>query len=237
MKRITSILALSIVTASMLSVGTMSAQNVEHQVRVGVAAGANYNFLQADAQEFIGNSGDAMFASTDYSNMEGPGIYAGIVVEYDFSNVVGVHVRGMFDERCVSKSEGSSELTTHLIYASFEPAVRLTLSSPLRLHMLAGPSISFPVQAAFDYSTSRSEAPVDAESVEMNNVNDVAVGGWVGFGMDIALGNAASAWYVTPFVEGSYIHDQKEADVKPAGFDTVWSTVSARAGIQVKLGL
>jgi hypothetical protein len=209
---------------------TASAQQSDRQqVRIGIAAGANYNYVEASAQQFIGNTGDASFSTSDFSDGTGPGIYAGIVA--------GVHLRGTFDERCVSQTAGSAELTSHLIYASIEPAVRINLSAPLRLHMLAGPSVSFPINAQFDYNGSQSESGRDMESVEMNNVNDVVFGGWVGFGMDISLGQANGSWFVTPFVEGSYVYDQKEADIRPAGFDNVWSTISGRAGVQLKLGL
>ena len=74
---------------------------------------------------------------------------------------------------------------------------------------------------------------------DLRNVRDVSAGAWGGFGWDIALnpGSRSLWWYLTPFVEGSWLYDQKKADAPLSEPDKAWTTLTARAGVQVKLGL
>jgi hypothetical protein len=242
MKRSSLRLAVPIATSAiLLSFAAAFAQVAPTDVpplRVGVNVGMNYNYVDVGLQHFIDIPSDPGFAALDFSKADGPELYGGIVGEYDFNEYFGVQLRGVYDARCVEKSVAGSDLSVRIGYVGIEPGFRATFAGPLRFYAVAGPSIHFNVMKEYDYTSSSHEGR-DLQGIEMNNVNDVRYGGWIGFGLDIPLNQSASgpALFLTPFIEGSYLFDQKKVDVpQPAPFDDRWDTMTLRFGLQLKSG-
>lgn len=206
------------------------------QWRFGILGGVNYNYVEAPLQRYIYIGSDPFFTARDYTKASEIVPFGGVFAEYIFNRVLGVGLRASYDDRTVSKEVGGSTITPRIGYIAIEPALRLNIYSGL--HFNAGPSVNIPVRHVYDYTPVGNESGGPADDADLENMRDVSIGAWGGFGYDIPLNNGALRWYLTPFVEGSWLYDQKDADpalgnVEP---DKKWTTLTARAGIQVKLG-
>lgn len=224
-------IASAVVVSAMTSV---FAQNTS-SLRVGLLGGVNYNYVDAATQNFVQIPGDPTFTLNDFSGASSLGGYGGIMGEYLFNDLIGVSLRASFDARCVEKEDGDAKFTPHLWYVSVEPGVRVNLGLP-ELHANVGGTVGINMLAQYDYAPGSFEGAQDVEGVDMENVNDVAFGAWAGLAYDFRLSAETSSLglYVTPFAEGSYMFDQKEADVTLEE-DEMWNTLTVRGGVQVKL--
>lgn len=222
-------------TAPVLTGNSAYAQECNHELRVGIIGAANYNYVDAPMQNFVKVTDNPSFANHDFSKADAFEAYYGIMGEYLFNDMIGVTLRAAVDARCVEKEDNGSTFTPRLVYINIEPGVRVNLGMP-ELHAKAGATVAIKGSAEYDYSPRSGEQAQNIEGAEMDNVRDVAFGTWLGFGYDIRLNDKASdiGWYVTPFVEGNYLFDQKEADVDLVE-DTMWNTLTGRAGVELKV--
>jgi hypothetical protein len=211
------------------------AQGSSCPLRVGIIGAANYNYVEAPTQEFIKVPNNTSFASHDFSKSGGFEAYYGIMGEYLFNDLIGAELRATVDARCVSKDDNGSTFTPRLVYVNIEPGVRVNLGMP-ELHAMAGATVAIKGSAKYDYTPRSGEETQEVTGVKMDNVNDVAYGAWLGFGYDIRLNDRRSdiGWYVTPFVEGNYLFNQKKADVALTE-DRNWNTLTGRAGVELKV--
>ncbi len=219
--------------ATGLAWNTAHAQGSQSTLRLGIIGAANYNYVDAPTQKFVDVAGDQNFAGHDFSQAGGFEAYAGIAGEYMFDDLIGATLRATFDARCVEKEDDGSTFTPRLLYVSIEPGVRVNLGMP-ELHGMVGGTVAVKASAEYDYTPRAGEQTRTIEGAELQNVNDVAFGAWAGVGYDIRIGDKASAvnWFVTPFVEASYLFDQKEADVAMADEES-WNTLTGRAGVKL----
>jgi hypothetical protein len=95
--------------------------------------------------------------------------------------------------------------------------------------------VAIKAKAEYDYKTNDAEVASEVSGVKLNNVRDVAYGAWANIGYDISLGQTPCGigLFATPFVEGSYLFDQKQSDV-PMQDNKWWNTLTVRAGVQIK---
>lgn len=229
-------LAMCALAATTVAIGTSAhAQESRNVVRVGIVGAANYNYVNAPTQNFVKVADNPNFASHDFSKAGGFEAYYGIMGEYLFNDMIGVTLRAAVDARCVEKEDNGSTFTPRLVYVNIDPGIRVNMGMP-ELHAMAGATVAIKGSAEYDYSPRAGEQVREIEGAEMENVRDVAFGAWLGVGYDIRLNDKSSdiGWYVTPFVEGNYLFDQKKADVDLVE-DTMWNTLTGRAGIQLKV--
>lgn len=211
------------------------AQSSNEGLRVGIIAGANYNYVDAPTQKFVQTPANGNFTSRDFSGTSGFEVYTGLVGEYLFNDMLGVTLRASYDARCTEKEDNGATFTPRMLYVSIEPGLRVNLGMP-ELYVMAGGTVAITADAKYDYTPASGEPVQKVTDGELKNVEDVAFGGWLGFGYDIRMNDKRDniGWYITPFVEGSYLFDQKDPDVA-MDEDKLWNTLTGRAGVQVKV--
>jgi hypothetical protein len=215
------------------AVTTAVAQSSEG-LRIGILGGINYNYLDVAMQEFVTIPGNTNFTLHDFSQGSEFTGFGGISGEYLFDDMIGAMLRTTFDYRCLSKEDNGSTFTPHLAYVTVEPGVRVNLVVP-ELHAMAGGTVAFRVLSEYDYTGGNFEGNRDVNDAPLENVRDVVFGAWAGFGYDIGL---EAPWgekgmFITPFVEGSYLFDQKNPD-RPLPEEKYWNTLTVRGGVQIK---
>jgi hypothetical protein len=213
------------------------------EVRVGSIAGFNWNYVDAEAQDYIeapeGSSlgGHVFRKSTAFSR------FGGIQADYDFSEILGVHARLAYDDRFITNHNTGADFNARLSYLSFEPALRLTNSAQTRIFLMAGPSIHFNLGRSYDFiPTASGDVPI--RNGEIEYAASTVFGVWVSLGMDIPLSvdQHGVGLYITPFFDDSYIFNQVAWDsedhpVTPGEEDEYshqWYTVTLRGGLGIK---
>ena len=229
----TSFVAAAVTAAAFTLMGSsVQAQVCDNVMRIGVIGAVNYNYVDAPTQKFVTVASDATFANHDFSKAGMVEAYYGLVGEYLFNDVIGATLRATVDARCVEKEDKGSTFTPRLLYINIEPGVRVNLGMP-ELHAMAGATVAIKGSAKYDYTPASGEPAQKVEGAEMQNVRDVSIGAWLGFGYDIRIGDKRSdiGWFVTPFVEGNYLFDQKKPDAPLT--DEKWNTLTGRAGVKL----
>lgn len=211
------------------------------KLRFGAFGGLNYNFVGAGYQELRAVPGEN-FQVFKLNDGTGLGPYIGLIGEYNSGDILGVQVRLSYDYRggeLFDTTGGmNNKFGANISYFNVEPGLRVNLGNP-DLHVALGPSIGFTIDHSYDYDPEDDNVPA-VEGQEIDKWNNVAIGVWGGLAYDINLSDAGSTskWYLTPFLEGTWIFDQRKSDIPDLqdNVDDVWSTVTARAGVQLKWG-
>jgi outer membrane protein OmpA-like peptidoglycan-associated protein len=215
--------------------------------RFGVFGGMNFNIVGAGSQELqgIGTNFSAPHNNgvDDIIDGTGLGLYGGGLVEYNSGQTFGGHLRIGLDDRRVKFNDwdvpdaSSTRFSARMTYVSVEPSLRVNLGSP-DFHMLVGPLLSFKVSTKYDYVPGRDETSPAIADQEIPGTNDFTYGLSGGFGYDININSKSASstrWYLTPFVEASYMMDQRD-NTRDADRNDTWVTTSIRGGFQVKFG-
>jgi hypothetical protein len=225
--------ALAFASALAMMVTPSALAQCSQGLRIGILGGVNFNYVDAPTQQFVQVPGNAAFAGHDFSKAYLFDGYFGLSAEYQFTDLIGATHRTTYDARCVSKEDNGSKFTPQIVYVSIEPAVRLNLGMP-ELHALLGGTVAVKAHTEYDYSPHESEVMREVKGADLANVRDVAFGAWGGFGYDVRLPDMAPGigWYMTPFLEASYLFDQKKPDV-PMQDDRWWNTLTVRGGIRL----
>ncbi len=231
--------------ALLLGVPVISmAQNDEPNapVRFGIFAGANYNSATVGGN--AGYSLPAQITPTPPALPDGQGFgpYAGLMFEYNSApdGFLGFQTRLGYDNRKVTLDppDANGEVDATISYWAIEPALRFNLGGN-NMHLTVGPGLQILEANSFDYNL---PGVSEVDNVENGRLNEVAYSLWGGFGLDIPLGTMSdngTRWYLTPFLEGSWLVDQLDTDFE-FGSDSThnnWSTVTVRAGLQLKFGI
>lgn len=203
--------------------------------RFGIFGGAAHNHLDAPMQRFVAIPSDPSFQSRDYSKSLGLAPYGGILGEYLPGGIFGIGLRLAYDDRSLSKDAGTTTFAPQIAYLSIEPSLRLNIYEGLHLNL--GPAFSIPIRHVYDYTPATGDAGGKIDDADLENMNDLCTGAWGGIGYDIPLnGGGDSRWHLTPFIDLSWLFDQKKPDVSQNDFSRSWTTGTGRAGVQVKLG-
>jgi outer membrane protein OmpA-like peptidoglycan-associated protein len=216
--------------------------------RFGVFGGMNFNIVGTGSQELQGIGTNFSAANTttgtnDIIDGTGLGLYGGGLVEYNSGKLLGAKLRVGLDDRRVRFNDWdvpdatSTRFSARMTYVSVEPSLRLNLGSP-DFHMIAGPLLSFKVATKYDYVPGRDETTPAVADQEIPNTNSFTYGVSGGFGYDININSKSTSgtkWYLTPFVEASYMMDQRD-NTRPADRNDTWVTTSIRGGFEIKGG-
>jgi outer membrane protein OmpA-like peptidoglycan-associated protein len=217
--------------------------------RFGAYGGMNFNIVGTGAQTLQGIGTEFAQANVNGANdiIDGTGLgyYFGLMTEYVGSGMLGGQLRLGVDDRRVNFNDwdvtnpsGETRFSAHMTYFSVEPLLRLNLGSPA-FHMTAGPLLSFKIATKYDYVPGRDETSPAIVGGDIPNTNSFTYGVSGGFGYDININSKSSSstrWYLTPFVEASYMMDQRKNNDRPTDRNDTWVTTSIRGGFQLKFG-
>lgn len=226
---------LAIVTVAILSAVSAGYAQGYEGFRVGLYGGVNFNYVDAATQRFVDVPGNPGFSTHDFSGSSDFVAMGGIVGEYIVNDLFGLALRAGYDSRCVTQEVDGSRFTPHLTYITLEPALRINIGMP-EFHFLGGGTIGVNVLNEYDYSPKIGEGASEVIDADLMHASDFVFGAWGGFGYDLRITGAILPFdfVVTPFIEGSYLFDQKEPDVATSE-DLKWETFTARGGLQLKL--
>jgi outer membrane protein OmpA-like peptidoglycan-associated protein len=218
--------------------------------RFGVYGGMNFNIVGTGAQTLEDIATTPQFGqphtngTDDVIDGTGLGFYAGAMAEYNSGGLLGGQLRVGLDDRRVNfndwdvdNPQDQTRFSARMTYVSVEPLLRLNLGNP-NFHLTAGPLLSFKVATKYDYigrDETDSAAITDAE-ISRTNAFTYGVSG--GLGYDILMNSKSTGrtrWYLTPFVEASYMMDQRER-AEGGDRNDSWVTTSIRGGFQIKFG-
>jgi len=254
MKRMTSGLLASLSGSALLAIGgVMNAQAQQMYDgapwRFGAFGGMNFNIVGTGAQtlSLIGNEEFAqqhVNGRTDIIDGTGLGFYYGLLAEYNSGALLGGQLRVgiddrrvMFNDWDVTSPTTETRFTARMTYVSVEPMIRVNLGNP-NFRLLAGPLLSFKVATKYDYTPGRDETSPAIVDQTIDGTNSFTYGVSGGFGYDILLNSKSTGstkWYLTPFVDASYMMDQRKND-RPTDRNDTWVTTTIRGGVELKFG-
>jgi len=240
MKRRTSTLLTAIAVALAAFTVTANAQDDAAEIRFGFHGAVNFNMVGAGAMNLARLTPSFSFIEEDLSDGQGFAPYFGAIAEYTSGDILGAALRVSVDQRTAEMEDGSSRIfTARMSYVTVEPGMRFNLGSP-NFSLSAGPALAVKLASKYDYDFNGEDNQPDIAGQQINNVNNVAFGIWGDFGYDIEVrgGEGHTPIYVSPFLGVNWLVDQRKSDMTEIQDerDDVWSTVTARAGLQVKFG-
>jgi outer membrane protein OmpA-like peptidoglycan-associated protein len=229
-----SIAMLFCIASLTLTAQTTSGVDDGLRFRIGLLGGGSYNYVAADAGNFINVAGDPGFPLLDFSKSDGFAPFGGLLMEFPPNRFFSAYLRAIYDDRSVTGKPSGAEMDVRLAYIAIEPGLRINLPGN-NLHMMIGGSALFNITDKFSYRPDGGEGSVTVENADLVNVNEAAFGVWGGFGYDIRLNpdSRGPGWLVTPFVEASYLFDQFSQPID--GGSEKWNTLTARGGIAVTM--
>ncbi len=197
-------------------------------------AGLGYQLLsQPNGQNFV-----------PFVRNDGTGIapFFGLFGEYNSTSFWGAQLRINYDSRNASivddqtNPSSPSKFDTYLSYLTFEPLFRIHFTKRPGLHAFAGPLLALNLSKTIKQTSTPATGDLD-----LPGAVGFTYGVTTGFGYDIPISERKNdqQFFLSPFVEFSYIVNQRETSF-PAfqnSFDDVWSTPSIRGGVRLTLGL
>lgn len=222
--------------------------------RFGLFGGLNFNILGLGAQtiEGIGTQftqpnavSGRLTGENDVVDGTGLGFYFGAMTEYQPGGLLGGQLRVGVDDRRgkmndydIANSTEQIRFSARMTYLSVEPLLRINIGDA-GFHAVAGPLLSFKIASKFDYDSTRDETDPSIVDQEIQGAKGFTFGVSGGFGYDILMNSKSTSntrWYLTPFVEASYMLDQMETDFAGQNRNDAWVTTSLRGGFQLKFG-
>ena len=245
MKRI----LLLIVVFAIAGVSLAQAQNNSPSVpwRFGAHVGANINMSGVGYSSWLRADERPAGSFIPYVRNDGNGLglYLGLNAQYNFLDWLGVQARLSYDMRSLTANDDQSytkldgtnfddEYCFNIGLINFEALAKLYLGD--RFHFTGGGGLGFKMDSYYTYKLDGQES----HGSEVDIPGSALVGSFVGgFGYEIPLGNTASdpQWFLTPFVEASYMVGMREVDFEfQSGFADGLSILTVRAGIEVAMG-
>lgn len=245
-----------LIVALLLPLSSATAQTTGYDGavwRFGAFGGLNFNILGLGAQtvegigtQFTQPNSDPTFITGENDVIDGTGLgfYFGLMTEYNPGGLLGGQLRVGVDDRRgkmndydIPNSDDQIRFSARMTYLSIEPLLRINLGSP-DFHMVVGPLLSFKIASKFDYNETDETDPAIADE-EIPGAKDFTFGVSGGLGYDILMNDKSTSstrWYLTPFLEGSYMIDQKENTFAGQNRNDTWVTTSIRGGFQLKFG-
>jgi len=240
-----------LVLAALFAVGIATSANAQQSSpwRFGIFGGMNFNIVGTGAQTLqgIGTEFDQAHqnGTTDIIDGTGLGFYTGLMGEYNPGGLLGAQLRAGLDDRRVGFNDwdvtdpsGNTRFSARMTYFSVEPLLRVNLGSP-DFHMTVGPLLSFKVSTEYDYIPGRDETSPGIKTGDIPNTSSFTYGVGGGFGYDININSKSASgtrWYLTPFIDASYMMDQRKNNDRPTDRNDTWVTTSIRGGFQLKFG-
>lgn len=208
----------------------------EPVMRYGLSAAVSYNGAINDIGPLFSVPQDPLYGGRDFRGADGFAGYGGFTAVFAPVGTFGGTIRAAIDDRRLSRKNGEAELATNMLYLGIEPGVRIGIASR-RFAISGGPTIEFPLRSRYTYQWSDALGSHAISDAAIPDVRRVAVGLWGEIGCDLLVSSptASFAWYVTPFIQGSYLFDQKKENTSEASGQE-WGTMTVRAGLSVTLG-
>ncbi len=227
--------------AASMAMNAQSRSQMEAHWRIGFNGGINYN-LQALGLQFLDTTG--VFNFFPFESIDGTGIhpYANLFGEYHSGDWWGAQLRVGFDDRSAVSTDHTlpveKKFDISISYLTIEPLLRVNPLDAAGLYLVGGPLIGINLNTEAEFTPAPGEAP---QKLEIDDINPVTVGFSGGLGWDFVLGDRMSdtRWYLAPFLEGSWMLHQRGRTILDADqdkIDDIWSTISLRTGVAVKMG-
>lgn len=219
-----------------------SRSDIEAPWRIGLNAGLNINFLGLGYQQLEPGT-VANFAPFKFNDGTGLGPYVGLMGEYNSQSWWGAQLRVSYDVRSGEVTDNTypveKKFDTRMTYLTIEPLLRINPVTMQGLHLVVGPLLGIEMGAKYDFTPAPGETTVT--DLEVSDPNTLTAGFSTGLAYDIVLNDRMSdtRWYLAPFLEGSWMVHQRGRSflqLDQDKLDDIWSTISLRAGVGLKMG-
>lgn len=243
MKRLTQRIGTAALLALFCGIGASNKSSAQgnEEIRFGFYGGANFNFVGAGAMNLARLTDQYSFIQKDLNDGSGIAPYFGAIGEYTTGELLGAALRLSVDVRTAQLEDADGRVfTSRLSYITVEPGMRFNLGDP-NLSLSAGPAFAVNLTGKYDYEPGSGDNLPQIQGERISGINNVAYGVWGDVGYDIGLGgdDDATQVYLSPFLGVNWLTDQRKSDLidEQDERDDVWSTISVRAGLQVKFGV
>jgi len=210
--------------------------------RYGMQLGLNYNSASLGYQNLHEPFPNFDKPNTDTEeNINGTGFggYGGLFMEYLSDGWWGVQLRASWDMRDALVKDvyatPVTEFKTRMSYLSFEPSLRIDQHAIPNLCLTVGPLIAVNMHGTYDFKAD-ADGLTTEENVKIPDRNAASLGLTAGVAYDIEAGRTAhSSFYVSPFVDYSWIAAQRKSVLTSAqnSSNDIWSTQTWRVGVRL----
>lgn len=231
-----------------LAVATVVATGVAQDrpnvpMRLGAHLGLNYNMAGAGYGEWIDASErrpGGSFLKEVLNDGSGLGLYGGLNAQWNILSFLGIQARLSYDQRSLQAFDDQSyenisdEFNFNIGALNLEAVAKLYLGQSF--HFTGGGGIGFKLADTYTYRLNEQDPESGDKSIPGSGIIGSFVGG---IGYDIPLSDVSEKqqWFLTPFIEASYMAGMKEVDFpSQSGFDDGFSVVTLRAGIGISFG-
>lgn len=208
-------------------------------VRIGIAAGANFNFYRGSTQML--NS--TFTAPVAFNYADGVGFFIAPLIEYVHpTSGLGVSLQVGFDGRQSAFNEEITPcncpagLTTTLNYVTVEPTLRVAPFAS-NFYLFGGPRMAFNLDKSFTYKLGINpafpdQAPTPDVKGDLSDVTPTLFSMQIGAGFDIPL---SAPEYPMQAILAPFISFQPYFGQKPRSVET-WNITTLRVGAALKFG-
>jgi outer membrane protein OmpA-like peptidoglycan-associated protein len=229
---------------ALICFSTLNAQDTKFRDqawRYGLNAGLQINGACLGWQQLHGLDANFHAPESDIDQVDGTGmgIYGGLFGEYLSESWWGFQLRLSYDTRNALVEDITRipipSFDTKSSYLSLEPLFRLDQPFIPNLNFYIGPFLSANLGGTYIYKPDKDKSATEPE-VDIAKFNSIAYGLEGGIAYDIKFKdiNNKSAMYLSPFVDCSWLFNQKEGDNDPNqnSISDIWSTISYRFGVR-----
>lgn len=208
-------------------------------VRIGIAAGANFNFYRGSTQML----NPTFTAPVAFNYADGVGFFIAPLIEYVHpTSGLGVSLQVGFDGRQSAFNEEITPcncpagLTTTLNYVTVEPTLRVAPFAS-NFYLFGGPRMAFNVDKSFTYKLGINpafpdQAPTPDVKGDLSDVTPTLLSMQIGAGFDIPL---SAPEYPMQAILAPFISFQPYFGQKPRSVET-WNITTLRVGAALKFG-
>jgi hypothetical protein len=236
-------LAIGLLISGTSTASAQSRTEIEAPWRAGISAGVSYNMLGL-GQQYLEPSGDPNFVPLVAVDGVGVSPYLSLYGEYVSRSWWGAQLRTSYDVRDGEVNDPALPLaktfTTRMSYLSIETLLRVDPGVTPGAYLVVGPQFGMNLTGEYDFVDPNREVN-NVISQQLTDARGFTIGGNLGIGYDMTIGSRTSdiRYYLSPFIESSWMLFQREGAYDPNvqdRFDDIWSTTSVRAGIAIKMG-
>ena len=209
--------------------------------RFGVNLALNYNMAGLGYQNIPTPTGPN-FIPFVRNDGTGIGPYFGFFGEYNSKSFWGAQLRLGYDSRNANITDDQTfpgvekKFEAGFSYLSIEPLFRVNITKRPGLHAVIGPLLGINLAKSF-----KQTAPSETAEFDLPGAVGFTYGFTTGFGYDIPISerNGNQQFFLSPFVEYSWMLNQRESDFPGLqnSLDDVWSTPTLRGGVRLTLGM
>lgn len=219
--------------------------------RVGVAGAFQHNKASLGWQSLHQNLSTGLWDNNFHSadghidrvDGTGTGVYAGIFGLYLSDSWWGIQFRICYDERNALINDITQNpipsFDTKMNYLSFAPSFRVDQHWIPNLSLHVGPFVNVNLTGTFTYKPDKDKSETEPEvDVDKRNIATYGIQGGIAYDIKFAeLNNGKNALYLTPFVDCSWLVNQRKSEGMPSqnSITDIWSTLSYRFGVKLSI--